>query len=555
MFSERQKETYGVRMAEGVTISEYLIARILDQGVRHVFGIPGDYVIGFFDRISKSPLQLVITAVEQGAGFAADAYARMKGLGVVCVTFSVGGLKLANTTAQAFAEKSPVLVISGAPGREERLKNPVLHHRVNLFSDQLRVFERLTTASAELSDPETAASEIDRVLEAVLRDKRPGYLELPRDMIAVVPAVQRGNRPMASPVVGTGTLDEAQSEAAGMINAAERPVILAGVGVERHGLLGQTLGLARKGNIPLAATILGKSAIPEEEPLYMGVYGGLVGNEEVSKYVEGSDCVIMVGAYLSDLDLGSLTSGIDQGKIIHITADRVTIRHHVYPGLGFDLLEALSGAGLNRHEAGHVPYASRQRLPDGVVPDTPVSAEQVFQAVSQFLEEKDVLIADVGDSLFGTAEISLPCPFISSAYYASMGFGVPGAVGVQLACPEHRPVVITGDGAFQMTGMEVSTAARYGLNPVVIVLNNGGYGTLRMIADGPFDDIHSWNYAKVPEVIGSGNGFFARTGQELAEALNSARRSKEFSIIEVPLQRDDSSPCLRRLGMAIRRRL
>jgi indolepyruvate decarboxylase len=555
MFSKRLHKRYGVRMADGVSISDYLIKRILDQGVRHVFGIPGDYVIGFFDRVSKSPLKLIVTSDEQGAGFAADAYARMQGLGVVCVTFSVGGLKLANTTAQAFAEKSPVLVISGAPGREERLKNPVLHHRVNLFSDQLRVFERLTTASAELSDPETAGSEIDRVLEAVLHDKRPGYLELPRDMIAVVPAVTRGNRTMASPVVSTGTLDEAQSEAAGMINAAERPVILAGVGVERHNLLGQTLGLARRGNIPLAATILGKSAIPEEEPLYMGVYGGLVGNEEVSKYVEGSDCVIMVGAYLSDLDLGSLTSGIDQGKIIHITADRVTIRHHVYPGLGFDLLEALAGAGLTRHEAGHIPYASRQSLPDRVAPDTPVSAEQVFLAVSRFLEEKDVLIADVGDSLFGTAEISLPCPFISSAYYASMGFGVPGAVGIQLACPGHRPVVITGDGAFQMTGMELSTAARYGLNPVVIVLNNGGYGTLRMIADGPFDDIHSWNYAKVPEVIGSGNGFFARTGQELEQALTSARGSREFSIIEVPLQRDDSSPCLRRLGMAIRRRL
>jgi indolepyruvate decarboxylase len=172
-----------------------------------------------------------------------------------------------------------------------------------------------------------------------------------------------------------------------------------------------------------------------------------------------------------------------------------------------------------------------------------------------FLEERDVLIADVGDSLFGTAEISLPCPFISSAYYASMGFGVPAAVGVQLACPDRRPVVITGDGAFQMTGMELSTAARYCLNPVVIVLNNGGYGTLRMIADGPFDDIHPWNYAKVPEVIGSGAGFVARTARELEEALTCARGCKEFSLIEVPLPRDDTSSCLRRLGLAIRKRL
>lgn len=542
-------------MADGLSISDHLIARLQDHGVRHVFGIPGDYVIGFFDRVSKSSVKLVITSDEQGAGFAADAYARMQGLGVVCVTFSVGGLKLTNTTAQAFAEKSPVLVISGAPGREERLKNPVLHHRVNLFSDQLRIFERLTTASAELSDPATAFSEIDRVLEAILRDKRPGYLELPRDMIAVVPAARQVLRPQTQPAPDTGTLSEALAEAAGMIDAAERPVILAGVGVERHGLLGQTLGLARKGNVPLAATILGKSAIPEEEPLYMGVYGGVVGNRAVSEYVEGSDCVVMVGAYLSDLDIGSLTSGLDQGRIIHITADRVTLRHHVYPGLGFDLLEALAGADLRQHETGHVPFASRQRHNAGAMPDAPVSAEGVFRAISMFMEESDVLIADVGDSLFGTAEISLPCPFISSAYYASMGFGVPAAVGVQLACPDRRPVVITGDGAFQMTGMELSTAARYGLSPVVIVLNNGGYGTLRMIADGPFDDIHAWNYAKVPEVIGSGEGFLVRTVQELGEALTRARERKGLSLIEVPLQKDDASPCLRRLGQAIRKRL
>jgi indolepyruvate decarboxylase len=542
-------------MADGLSIGDYLIARLQDHGVGHVFGIPGDFVIGFFERMSKSPLRLVITSDEQGAGFAADAYARMQGLGVVCVTFSVGGLKLANTTAQAFAEKSPVLVISGAPGREERLKNPVLHHRVNLFSDQLRIFERLTTASAELSDPGTAFSEIDRVLEAILRDKRPGYLELPRDVLAVVPAIQRVRRPPVPPVSDTGMLAEALAEAAGMINSAERPVILAGVGVERHGLLDQTLGLARKGNIPLAATILGKSAIPEEESLYMGVYGGIVGNSAVSEYVEGSDGVVMIGAYLSDLDIGSLTSGLDQGRIIHITADRVTIRHHVYPGLGFGLLEALAGADLRRHETSHVPYASRERLDAGATPGAPVSAEGVFRAVSMFLEESDVLIADVGDSLFGTAEISLPCPFISSAYYASMGFGVPAAVGVQLSCPDRRPVVITGDGAFQMTGMELSTATRYGLNPVVIVLNNGGYGTLRMIADGPFDDIHPWNYAKVPEVIGSGDGFLVRTGQDLEEALTRARECTGFSLIEVCLQRDDTSPCLRRLGLAIRKRL
>src|SRR5262245_7939703 len=167
------------------SIGDYLIQRLYAHGVRHVFGIPGDYVLAFYDQLSKSKLHLVNTCDEQGAGFAADAYARVRGLGAVCVTYCVGGLKVANTTAEAFAEKSPVVVISGAPGMKEREKNPLLHHKVREFDTQKKVFEQLTIASAVLSDPQNAFQEIDRVLHAALRYKRPVYIELPRDMISV----------------------------------------------------------------------------------------------------------------------------------------------------------------------------------------------------------------------------------------------------------------------------------------------------------------------------------------------------------------------------------
>src|SRR5215813_9680317 len=163
-------------------IGTYLIRRLHAYGVRHVFGVPGDYVLGFFQQLVESPLQVVNTCDEQGAGFAADAYARVHGLGVVCVTYCVGGLKVANTTAEAFAEKSPVVVISGAPGMQEREKNPLLHHKVREFDTQKKVFEHLTVASAVLSDPQTAFQEIDRVLHAAMRFKRPVYIELPRDL-------------------------------------------------------------------------------------------------------------------------------------------------------------------------------------------------------------------------------------------------------------------------------------------------------------------------------------------------------------------------------------
>src|SRR2546421_12968787 len=172
-------------MKPSPSIGEYLIQRLSAHGVRHVFGIPGDYVLGFYDMLSKSKLRIINTCDEQGAGFAADAYARVRGLGAVCVTYCVGGLKVANTTAEAFAEKSPVVVISGAPGMKERENNPLLHHKVREFDTQKKVFEQLTVASTVLSDPQIAYAEIDRVLHAALRYKRPVYIELPRDMAAV----------------------------------------------------------------------------------------------------------------------------------------------------------------------------------------------------------------------------------------------------------------------------------------------------------------------------------------------------------------------------------
>src|SRR5512136_2339154 len=171
-------------MKTSPTIGQYLIRQLYAHGVRHVFGIPGDYVLGFYDLLSHSKLRLVNTCDEQAAGFAADAYARIRGLGVVCVTYCVGGLKVANTTAEAFAEKSPVVIISGAPGMKERERNPLLHHKVRDFDTQKKVFEQLTIASAVLNDPQTAFQEIDRVLHTALRYKRPVYLELPRDLVS-----------------------------------------------------------------------------------------------------------------------------------------------------------------------------------------------------------------------------------------------------------------------------------------------------------------------------------------------------------------------------------
>src|SRR5262245_60647367 len=272
-------------MKQPPSIGEYLIQRLYTLGVRHVFGIPGDYVLGFYDQLLASKLQIINTCDEQGAGFAADAYARVRGLGAVCITYCVGGLKVANTTAEAFAEKSPVVVISGAPGMSEREKNPLLHHKVREFDTQKKVFDQLTIASTVLSDPQTAFQEIDRVLDAARRFKRPVYIELPRDLTHSPGMAHHKPKPIREGA-NSQTIAAALTEAVAMINEAHKPVTLADVEVHRFGLQEELVKLIGKTGIPVAATILGKSVIGEQHPLYLGVYEGALGREDVRRYVE-----------------------------------------------------------------------------------------------------------------------------------------------------------------------------------------------------------------------------------------------------------------------------
>jgi TPP-dependent 2-oxoacid decarboxylase len=326
-------------------------------------------------------------------------------------------------------------------------------------------------------------------------------------------------------------------------------VFIAGLEVERYDLAEKVLALAWRSNIPIAGSLLGKSAIPENESLYMGIYAGVLGQEEVKDYVEGSDCIIMIGVYLTDLNLGIYTSHLDPKKLIYIVNERFALGEHEYPLSGFDLLDRLAKANLSWHNPGHIPYSQKVgRFSDDFSSDQKITVTRVFQALSGFLDEENIFLADPGDALFGSIDVSYNCSFISPAYYASLGFAVPASIGAQLARPDLRPVVLTGDGSFQMTGMELAVAAKYGLNPIVIVLNNRGYGTERPMLDGAFNDVADWRYSKVPEVLGTGLGFLIKTERELGEALTEAKSYDGPCILEVLLEKNDISIPLQRLG-------
>ncbi|HEY2826022.1 MAG TPA: thiamine pyrophosphate-dependent enzyme [Pirellulales bacterium] len=543
----------------GLSIGGYLIRRLQDYGVRHVFGIPGDYVLGFYKMLSDSPIQTIGCTREDCAGFAADAYARVNGMGAVCVTYCVGGLSLCNSIAGAYAEKSPVVVISGAPGLSERINNPLLHHKIRNFSTQSEVFEKICIAGAELEDPNEAFREIDRVLDTAARHKRPVYLELPRDMTDVVPEKPHQFR-QSETVSDQEALGEAVEEAVRWISSCRKAVIIAGVEIHRFGLQDDVLALAEKSNIAIAATMLGKSVISEVHPLYVGLYEGALGREEVTRFVEESDCVILLGTFMTDINLGIYTAKLDPAKCIYATSEQLRIRHHHFHGVQLgDFIRAL---------AARRPTPPQRVLPQqpqhngekfAVRPDAPVTIRRLTARLNEMLNDQTVVIADIGDSLFAATELVVRerTEFISPAYYTSMGFAVPAALGVQVAQPDRRTVVIVGDGAFQMTGMELSTIVRHKFPAIIILLDNGGYGTERFLHPNcNFNDVQPWQYHRLPEVLGGGKGYDIHTEGELDDALKCAWADTTGpSLLQVHIGPDDISTALGRLAERLSKRV
>ena len=541
------------------TIGSAVIERLHQLGVRHIFGIPGDYVLSLYKLLETSPIRHVGTTREDCAGFAADAYARINGIGAVCVTYCVGGLNCVNAIACAYAERSPVVLLTGSPGLSERVRTPYMHHMVRDFSTQREVFEKITVAAVSLDDPSTAEREMDRAFAALLRYRRPIYIEIPRDLV---------HAPLPSPLrplclddepSDPAALEEAIGEVRTMLASARRPCILAGAEIGRFGLHDDLTRLVERLNVPIASTLMGKSVIREDHPLHVGIYGGLIARNEVQQFVNESDCLLILGSILSDVeDLDARSPLLTEGRTIHATADRVAIKHHRYETIRFqDFVRSLGSASLpsfaSRQLPAQVPTADR-----AVAPTAPITLQGLFRHLDSILDKNTLVIADVGESLFAAADLHVHrrFEFLAPAYYPSMGFAVPAAVGASFADPSLRPIVLVGDGAFQMTGSELSTCVRYGQAPIVIILNNRGYSTEREILEGPFNDVHEWHYERICDLIGGGTGSRIATQGEFERALASALADAgRLHVLNVLLDPADRSPGMVRLARRLGEKL
>ncbi len=533
------------------TVGSYLFDAVAAQGVSHVFGIPGDFALPTFRWLQQSGLEIITMTHEPSVGFAADAYGRVAGLGVALVTYSVGALNMLNAVACAYAEKSPLLVISGGPSPSDRKADGLLHHKVRTFDTQRRIFEEVTCATAVLSDPETAPAEIQRVIAAVREHCRPGYIEVPYDVVDMpvkIPTLKNTPLAISDPENLTAMLEDAVA----LINSAAQPVIIADIELHRHGLTTLALAIAEKFNIPIASTLLSKSIISETHPLFIGVYSGSLSDEATQRYVEESDALLMLGAFMTDVFLGMYTAKLNRKNTLLLTTEKARIGYRSYEQVVFkEFLERLIAEPITPKQPGNLPAPAPAPQPlQAAERNDALTVAQFFRVLGLHVGENATIVSDTGDALLGAMQLRTrnPSNFLSDAYYLSMGFAVPAAIGAMAAQPHNRVFAIVGDGAFQMTGMELSTIAKYGMAPIVFVLNNDGYGTQRHILDGPFNNIHMWDYTKMTALLGYGESVRVTTLGQLEDAITAAVASDTLHLIEVIIPRDDCSPSLKRMA-------
>jgi TPP-dependent 2-oxoacid decarboxylase len=537
------------------TIPNFLIRRFKELNVDEGFGIVGDYALKLFDRFHNLGFPILVTADEQGSAFAADAYARIRGFGVCAITYSVGGFKVVNATAGAWAEQVPLLIISGAPGLEERKGDPLIHHKVKNFETQLEVFKDITIAQAVLSNPLTITEDIDRVLSEMVTHQRPGYIEIPRDMVDV-PIRDRSNELMIDlPKVNPKALKIAVQETIKFLESSSDAVAIAGFMSVRRKLKDDLLAFVETFEVPVATTSLSKGLISETHPLSLGVYMGAVSSNDVIEKVESAKPLISFGVMYADLIMGGFTDHLNREQIIECTDNQISIGLRTYRDVPlWAFLPALIQAGKDAgyKENGKVEHRKFLFQP---IQDKPLDVQNIMACIARILDEKIRLIVDPGDCLFGSVDLPAHSLMLASSYYATMGYAIPASLGAFKADSDLRPLVLVGDGAFLMTGLETLHAVFHGVNPIVIVIDNEGYGTQRPMTDGPFNDIPKLYSEELPKAFGFGQGFLCKTEDQLHHALNKAKNTNELFIIRACVSKGEYSPGLLRLTAALKKRV
>jgi indolepyruvate decarboxylase len=539
------------------TVIEFVLARLKDIGVGHVFGVPGDYAFPVNDAIVNFPgVEWVGCCNELNAAYAAEGYARVHGVGAVNTTYGVGELSAINAIAGAYAEHLPVFHLVGMPNMATQAGRALVHHTLGNGEFELsRKMAEPSVCGSAIMTPQNVAYETERLIAEALYHRRPVYMAFPSDLAnqKVVSTAASIDPPTSDPE----TLQVVTDAILAALNKARSACILPGLLADRAGLRDILQAFVNASGLPFATMFGDKSVLDEQQPAYVGMYDGKLMEESVRNFVESSDLVLAIGTSLTDFNSGAFTSQLDLERTISIRHHRVRIGSKIYPNVEMkDILSSLTKKVTKRTD-------NRSQKPASLGPVTgkgedAITADALYPRWANFLKPDDIVIAETGTSSMGLAFALLPkgARFHNQGLWGSIGWATPAAFGAAVAAPEKRVVLITGEGSHQLTAQEISQFGRRGLKPIVFVLNNSGYLIERLLCKSPdiaYNDLAPWRYAELPHALGCDGWFTARvtTCDEFDQAMREAEKSPKGAYIEVVTDKYVASPLSQKLHESV----
>ncbi|CCD22298.1 alpha-keto acid decarboxylase family protein NDAI_0A01400 [Naumovozyma dairenensis CBS 421] len=526
-----------------ITLGRYLFERLSQVNVNTIFGLPGDFNLSLLDKIYETPgMRWAGNANELNAAYAADGYARIKGMSCIITTFGVGELSALNGIAGSYAEHVGVLHVVGVPSISSQAKQLLLHH--TLGNGDFTVFHRMSAniseTTAMVTDIATAPAEIDRCIRTTYVTQRPVYLGLPANLVDLKVPASLLETPIDLSLKPNDAEAEAEvlEEVLSLIKNAKNPVILADACCSRHDVKVETRKLIDITQFPSFVTPMGKGSIDEQNPRFGGVYVGTLSRPEVKEAVESADLILSVGALLSDFNTGSFSYSYKTKNIVEFHSDHIKIRNATFPGVQMKFVLQKLLKSVPAAVKGYKPVPVPAGIPANkkVADSTPLKQEWMWNQVGKFLQEGDIVITETGTSAFGINQTHFPNNTygISQVLWGSIGFTTGATLGAAFAAeeidPKRRVILFIGDGSLQLTVQEISTMVRWNLKPYLFILNNNGY-TIEKLIHGPtaqYNEIQSWEHLKLLETFGAKdyeNHRVATTGE-----WNKLCENKEFNV-------------------------
>ncbi|ARQ14212.1 thiamine pyrophosphate family protein (plasmid) [Rhizobium etli] len=535
-------------MGDTYTVGQYLVDRLRELGLGHLFSVAGDYSIEWVNSyVEKSDIQVIEEVNELNAGYAADGYARLKGIGALCVTYSAGSLCATNAIAGSYVEKVPVVLINGAPSIQKTLRFEQTgyssHHFISGRETDRQVFEYITAATVRIDSPHLAPMLIDYALTQCITERRPVYIELLEDMVDLE-CTRPSNALKAAPDISDeDSLNQSIAQISERLQNATKPLIWIGVEIDRFGLHDQAERLIRDLKIPYVTELLSKAILSEDDVQFAGVFDGQSSSPYVQSLVKDSDFVLALGVWLTDInDLGW---PIDLDKTAFASWD--TVKYGTIFNAQVSLADLVNGLIDKRLtcKAQSLPAKTARQAPI-LNPAGEITYQGFYDFIQQQIDGNTIVGADASLNYFGSLllEVGARRGFIVQSSYSAIGYIGPAATGVSLAKQANqRLLIFAGDGGFQMTAQCLSTQTRFNLNPIIFVMDNGIYGVEQWLADAsvfhgnkPFYTsciLHRWNYSKLAEVFGC-RGWKVDTYGELVDAISGAKENLNSpSIIQV----------------------